>query len=173
LVYYLTPGHDMQNICVVMICHAVFFQERADGQRVSAVLSKDTSKPIPYVMYQWSERGKKGKTLYKIKQPACHLLSRYLVRRIRPRRWRWHVPPPKRRFTFNELHGIISQKIELLITTAVRTSNLTRRYIPGVRSLHNHRCENLKYYRIILVTTVVIATGYGLNDQGEREFESR
>jgi hypothetical protein len=33
-----------------------------------------------------------------------------------------HVPP-KRRLTFNGLHGVISHKIELFITTAVRTSN--------------------------------------------------
>jgi hypothetical protein len=31
--------------------------------------------------------------------------------------------PPKRRLTFNGLHGVISQKIVLFITTAVRTSN--------------------------------------------------
>jgi hypothetical protein len=30
---------------------------------------------------------------------------------------------PKRRLAFNGLHGIISQKMELFITTAVRTSN--------------------------------------------------
>jgi hypothetical protein len=35
------------------------------------------------------------------------------------------VVPPKRWMTFNGLHGVISQKIELFITTAVRTSNLT------------------------------------------------
>jgi hypothetical protein len=29
--------------------------------------------------------------------------------------------PPKRLFTFNGLYGVISQKIELFITTAVRT----------------------------------------------------
>jgi hypothetical protein len=33
---------------------------------------------------------------------------------FRPRRWRRHVPP-KRRLTFNELHGVISQKIVLLV----------------------------------------------------------
>jgi hypothetical protein len=43
---------------------------------------------------------------------------------LRPWRWRWHVPP-KRRLTFNWLHGVISQKRELFITTTVRTSNLT------------------------------------------------
>jgi hypothetical protein len=31
--------------------------------------------------------------------------------------------PPKHLMTFNELHGIISQKIEHFIPTAVRTSN--------------------------------------------------
>jgi hypothetical protein len=34
----------------------------------------------------------------------------------------WHVLP-KRPWIFNELHGVISQKIELFITTAMRTSN--------------------------------------------------
>jgi hypothetical protein len=33
-----------------------------------------------------------------------------------------HVPP-KRRLTFKTLYGGISQRIELFITTAVRTSN--------------------------------------------------
>jgi hypothetical protein len=37
-----------------------------------------------------------------------------------------HVDP-KRRLVFNGVHGIIFQKIELFITTAVRTSNPTRR----------------------------------------------
>jgi hypothetical protein len=32
---------------------------------------------------------------------------------------------PKRRMTFNELRGVISQKIVLFITTADRTSNPT------------------------------------------------
>jgi hypothetical protein len=35
--------------------------------------------------------------------------------------------PPKRRLTSNALHGVISQKIELFITIAVRTSNLVIR----------------------------------------------
>jgi hypothetical protein len=43
--------------------------------------------------------------------------------------WSWrrrrHVAP-KRRLTFNGLHGVISQKIELFITTAVRTSSPTQ-----------------------------------------------
>jgi hypothetical protein len=33
--------------------------------------------------------------------------------------------PPKHLLTFNGLHGVISQKIELFITIAVRTSNGT------------------------------------------------
>jgi hypothetical protein len=40
------------------------------------------------------------------------------------RSWRWarHVPA-KRRLTFNGLHNVISRKIELFITTPVKTSN--------------------------------------------------
>jgi hypothetical protein len=36
--------------------------------------------------------------------------------------WRWYFPP-KRRLFFNGLHYVISQKIEIFIITAVRTSN--------------------------------------------------
>ena len=47
---------------------------------------------------------------------------------------------------FNGLYGIISQKTELFITTAVRVSDPTQRYIPEGSTLHIHRCENLKSY---------------------------
>jgi hypothetical protein len=41
----------------------------------------------------------------------CHLLSRWwLVRFIRPCRWRQYIPP-KRQVTFNGLYGVTSQKI--------------------------------------------------------------
>jgi hypothetical protein len=43
---------------------------------------------------------------------------------VRTKRWRRYFPP-KPRLTFNGPHGVISQKIALFITTAVRTSNLT------------------------------------------------
>jgi hypothetical protein len=49
----------------------------------------------------------------------------FLVRLIfRPWRCRRHFPS-KRRLNFNGLHGVISYKTELFITTAVRTSNPT------------------------------------------------
>jgi hypothetical protein len=41
-------------------------------------------------------------------------------------RWRRHVPS-KRRLTSNGLHGVISQKVEFFITTAVRTSNYAKK----------------------------------------------
>jgi hypothetical protein len=45
---------------------------------------------------------------------ACHLLSRWFLAWLIPQPWRWrrHVPP-KRRLTFNGLHGVISKKTEL------------------------------------------------------------
>jgi hypothetical protein len=64
---------------------------------------------------------------------------------LRPWWWRWHAPP-KRRLTFSGLHGVMTQKTELFIITAVRTSDPTRRYISQGRTLHNHRCENLRSY---------------------------
>jgi hypothetical protein len=59
-----------------------------------------------------------------LQQTSCYLLSRWFLARLilRPWRWRRHIPP-KCRLTFNGLYGIISQKLELFITTAVRTSN--------------------------------------------------
>jgi hypothetical protein len=55
---------------------------------------------------------------------ASHLLSRWFLAWLilRPWRWRRHVLP-KRRLTFSGLYGVIYQKIELFIATAVRTSN--------------------------------------------------
>jgi hypothetical protein len=42
------------------------------------------------------------------------------------RKWRRFVIPIHR-LAFNGLHGVISQKTELFITTAVRTSNPARK----------------------------------------------
>jgi hypothetical protein len=57
---------------------------------------------------------------------ACHLLSRRFLARLILRPWRWsQYVPPKRRLTFNELHGVTSQKILLFTKTAVWTSNPT------------------------------------------------
>jgi hypothetical protein len=39
--------------------------------------------------------------------------------------WERHVPP-KRRITFNGLHGVISQKVQAILTTAVRSSDRTQ-----------------------------------------------
>jgi hypothetical protein len=57
---------------------------------------------------------------------ARHLLPRWYLAWLilRPWAWRRHVPP-KRRLTFNGLHGVISQKIVLFIATGVTTSNPT------------------------------------------------
>jgi hypothetical protein len=44
---------------------------------------------------------------------------------LQSRRTRWKRYSPKRRMTFNGLHGVISQKIVFFITTAERTSDPT------------------------------------------------
>jgi hypothetical protein len=48
---------------------------------------------------------------------ACHLLSRWFLAWLILRSWicRRYFPP-KRRLTFNGLHGVISQKIVVLLT---------------------------------------------------------
>jgi hypothetical protein len=57
---------------------------------------------------------------------ACHLLSGWFLARLifRPWRWRRYVPP-KRRLKLNGLHGVISQKMIVFKTTALKTSNPT------------------------------------------------
>jgi hypothetical protein len=59
---------------------------------------------------------------------ALSLCSRSFVWLNKPWRCRRHVTR-KRRLSFNGLHGVISQKIELFITTSERTWNPTRNYI--------------------------------------------
>jgi hypothetical protein len=55
---------------------------------------------------------------------ACHWLSRWFLARLIFWLWRWgRNVPPKRRFTFIGVYGVISNKIVLFITTAARTSN--------------------------------------------------
>jgi hypothetical protein len=47
----------------------------------------------------------------------------------RPWRWRRHIPP-KRRLTFNGLHGIVSQKIELFTKWAILWARVVFQYLP-------------------------------------------
>jgi hypothetical protein len=57
---------------------------------------------------------------------ACHQLSWWILARLILWPWRWRrYVPPKRQLTFSRLHNVISQKIVLFITTAVRTSSPT------------------------------------------------
>jgi hypothetical protein len=55
------------------------------------------------------------------------------------RRWRRYIPP-KRRLTFNGLHGVISQKTVHFIITAMRTSN--------------HKEYRLRFYSCLLIIIV-------------------
>jgi hypothetical protein len=59
-------------------------------------------------------------------EATCHLLSRWFLTPliVTPWRWRRYVPPKM----------------------SVEFQRTTRRYIPEDRTLHNHRCENLKSY---------------------------
>jgi hypothetical protein len=53
--------------------------------------------------------------------------------------------PSKRRLTFNGLHGAISQKIELFVTTAERASNPAQRNIWKLRILRSEELHDLYY----------------------------
>jgi hypothetical protein len=59
-----------------------------------------------------------------VNKVACHLFSRQSVISNSLGLWRlrWYVPL-KHRLTVTRLHGVISQKAELFVTTAVRTWN--------------------------------------------------
>jgi hypothetical protein len=52
--------------------------------------------------------------------------------------------PTKRRWASTELHGDTTQKIVRFSETSAGFYRTTRRYNPEDRTLHNHRCENLK-----------------------------
>jgi hypothetical protein len=50
---------------------------------------------------------------------------------------------PERRLNFNGLHGVISQKIEIFITTAVRTSDPTRKRAMGRKKYGRRKARNI------------------------------
>jgi hypothetical protein len=57
---------------------------------------------------------------------ACHLLSPWPILQL----WKCkQYVPPKHRLNFNGLHGVISQKIVVFITTGVRTSTPTFQFV--------------------------------------------
>jgi hypothetical protein len=64
----------------------------------------------------------------------------FLLWRIRPWRWRWHVPS-KRRLTFNELHGVISKNRELFIESYC--------YISALCSYQMLRNSHLRVYYFV------------------------
>jgi hypothetical protein len=90
---------------------------------------------------------------------------------FRPSRWRRHVSP-KIVLTFNGLHGIISQKIELFVTTSMRTSDPTQDSVHGrseteLSSEHAASTFKVLVLRVplptIILITVVIITVMGLS----------
>jgi uncharacterized membrane protein len=71
---------------------------------------------------------------------SCWFLVWLARKTLRGRRYY----PIKPWITFKLLHGVISQKIELFITTALRTSNLQRKY-PSLYHIDNLRSEPVSY----------------------------
>jgi hypothetical protein len=92
----------------------------------------------------------------------------------RPCRRRRHIPP-KRRLIFNGLHGVISQKTEPFITTAVRASDPV--YCTVMLAIHwaiyscnfpftwgrNFLCSSLKYCHVLMAPWL-ITTDFGWLD---------
>jgi hypothetical protein len=62
--------------------------------------------------------GGKNCTIFWDITPCLSTASRWLLARLILRPWRWRrYVPPKRRLTFNGLHGVISQKMVLFDST--------------------------------------------------------
>jgi hypothetical protein len=77
---------------------------------------------------------------------SFHLLSR---------RWRWkRYVPPKPRLTFNWLHRMLSQTVEFLITTGVRTSIL-RNEITLLEEGRIGHCRCQKSRRVFVVILII------------------
>jgi hypothetical protein len=76
--------------------------------------------------------------------------------------WRWRrYVSPKHWLTFNGLHGIISQKIVLSLTTTVRTSNPTNSQLVSSACFpvfHNHIISHLMSYKFALHTLLLNET---------------
>jgi hypothetical protein len=107
---------------------------------------------------------------------ACHLLACWFLLNLFLRPWIWRrYVPPKRRLNLNGLHGVISQKMilfclppaclvvfaKLISSTlkmeaicsseaSIETQRTTRHHIPEDGTFHNHRCENLNSYIVII-----------------------
>jgi hypothetical protein len=81
-----------------------------------------------------------------------HLLSHWFLARLISRPWRWRrYVPKKRRLTLNGLHGVISQKMALFKTTAVRTSNPT--YSKDVFSWVDSLQRTIQYFPFWMAKT--------------------
>jgi hypothetical protein len=86
---------------------------------------------------------------------ACHLLTCWFLLKLFLRPWSWRrYIPSKRRLQLNRLHSIISQKMILFITTAVKTSNPTKTVFvlwhihPWLKSMKD-LCNVKKLYPIL------------------------
>jgi hypothetical protein len=70
---------------------------------------------------------------------ACHVLSCWFLAWLilTSWRWRWHIPP-KCRSTFDGLHGVVTQKIELFrLMRWSQFGNITLQVDPHITSLVN------------------------------------
>jgi hypothetical protein len=108
--------------CIVVPCLVV------TQQRSLLPVSKETA--TVYGVYSCMKNSTETSVKVGAKGSACLLLSRWFLAGLilRPWRWRQYVPL-KHWLTFNGLHGVISQKIVLFITTAMITSNPTQLHI--------------------------------------------
>jgi hypothetical protein len=81
-----------------------------------------------------------GRRISQAKTSVKQVARRALI--LVPWRWKRNVPL-KCRLTFNGLHGVITQKIEIFITTDVSTSNPT--YLSMFSSLYQLKLYNSEW----------------------------
>jgi hypothetical protein len=68
----------------------------------------------------------------------------------------WKLGPARTSWTY---FSTLKMEVIYSFETSVETQRTTRRYIPEYSTLHNHRCENLKSYKVwALIALCIIAS---------------
>jgi hypothetical protein len=111
-----TPFHSSLTSKTILETHSMLLTRR---MYKLLVWQSGSSTSVP------SQVNRSFSRLCKQRQMLCLMpVSRWFLVWFILRFWRWrlHVSS-KRRLTFNGVHGVISQKTEVFMTTAVRTSS--------------------------------------------------
>jgi hypothetical protein len=82
-----------------------------------------------------------------------HLQCQRIRRKRNQRENLFCLPPEFRLVSCSDYSSTLKMEAVCSSETSVDFQRTTRRYIPQDRTLHNHRCENLKSYTVIFIFT--------------------